>query len=112
MKPDKVKLAAKIDGMKAVCADGKREIRELVEELIGEKLVTSIKLHTGMVILNAQKDPRVLVSGYGSEHKELRLMDVDGGFVYSDEETYIQQNVDSGRFQIVAQSIREWKGQK
>lgn len=38
MKPDKAKLAAKIEGMKVLNADQKKEVRELVEELIGEKL--------------------------------------------------------------------------
>lgn len=38
MKPDKAKVAAKIEGMKVLNADQKKEVRELVEELIGEKL--------------------------------------------------------------------------
>lgn len=39
MKPDKAKLAAKIEAMKVLNTDQKKEVRELVEELIGEKLV-------------------------------------------------------------------------
>lgn len=44
MKPNKEKLLERINNMKSICVDGKKEIKGLIGELIGEPLETEANL--------------------------------------------------------------------